>query len=352
MNQITRRRFIKTLCNVLLLACFPGGGRAGPGIDIAELKAGYAQRLKSIMAHGTLPYIDTESSCNSSKVDIESIAQHIQRLNIGLMALSADIGKGRFAKGVRFDRLSERLISRYPDRFLPVGNGGRPPFLTERSEAFFDAQNAAALDRRIVLFGEYEFRHYPSPRQDRRGELGRDVKIPIDGPVGHRLFRMSEKTNLPFQIHYEVENELLAPLESMLARYPGARVIWCHLAQVRYIERATLYTPAYLDRLIRRFPNLYFDTAFGDATSVYPPSGQRHARVWAASGGLKSEWRDLIVAHSSRFLSALDLGQDRLDKIGEHDKRHRNFLKQLPEDTRHQVAYRTAWRLLFGEEFA
>ncbi len=81
------------------------------------------------------------------------------------------------------------------------------------------------------------------------------------------------------------------------------------------------------------------------------PSKQKHARVWGAFG-IKSEWRDLIAAHPGRFLSALDLGQDRLDRIAEYDTNHRNFLKQLPTETQHRVAYRNAWLLLFGEEFA
>ncbi|MDO8595703.1 MAG: amidohydrolase family protein, partial [Sulfuricaulis sp.] len=213
-------------------------------------------------------------------------------------------------------------------------------------------QGAAARRKQMMLLGEFELRHYPSPRQVKRGEMDRDVRVPIDGPVGQRVFSLSEKMGLPFQIHYEVENELLAPLEKMLEQYPKARVIWCHLAQVRYIERASRYTPAYVDALIKRFPNLYFDTAFGDAASIYPVSNQRHARVWTAFGGLKDEWRDLIAAHPERFLSALDLGGDRLDRIVEYDQKHRDFLKRLPAATQHHVAYRSAWSLLFGEEFA
>jgi hypothetical protein len=41
-----------------------------------------------------------------------------------------------------------------------------------------------------------------------------------------------------------------------------------------------------------------------------------------------------------------------MDRIAEYDENHRNFLKHLPRETQHQVAYRTAWALLFGEEFA
>jgi hypothetical protein len=352
MSTLTRRHFIEALCAIPLLTCVPWIGIAKNLPDTSELKVGYAKRIKRILSAGNLPYIDIESSCNSSKVDIDAIAKHMDELNIGLMALSADIGKGQFNKGVRFDNLSERLTAGYPDRFIPVGNGGQPPALTEAPAQFLDAQEEAAHKKEIIIFGEYEFRHYPSPRQVKRGDMDRDVHVPIDGPTGHRVFSMSEKTGMLFQIHYEVEDELLAPLEKMLTQYPKAKVIWCHLAQIRYIERASRYTPEYVDGLIKRFPNLYFDTAFGNATSVYPLSNQRHARVWAIFGGLKSEWRDLIVAHPARFLSALDLGQDRLGRIDEYDSNHRNFLKQLPTETRHRVAYRNAWLLLFGEEFA
>lgn len=348
--MVTRRRFIGTLGALPFVAC-PPTATGQDGADFSRLKTGYAQRLKRILGTGALPYVDIESSCNSSQVDIDAIAQGMDRLNIGLMALSADVGPGQFRKGVRFDDLSNRLLAGYPDRFIPVGNGGQPPLVTETPEEFLDAQKAAAREKKIMLFGEFEFRHYPSPRQVKRGRTDRDVDIPIDGPAGHRLFRLGEETGLPFQIHYEVEDALLAPLEKMLGQYPKAKVIWCHLAQVRYIERASRYTPAYVDGLIRRFANLHFDTAFGGANSVYPLSNQKQARIWGGSG-VKPEWRDLIVAHPSRFLSALDLGQDRLERIVEFDANHRIFLKHLPAETQQRVAYRNAWLLLFGEEFA
>jgi len=332
------------------LALLPALAWAEP--DAAPLKAAYRERLKKMLAGGRLAYIDIESSCNSSHVDIGSVARSMDQLGIGLMALSADIGWGQFRSGVRYDNLSERLLASHPDRFIPVGNGGQPPTLTDAPYEFLDAQEAAARKRQILLLGEFEFRHYPSPRQVRRGELGRDVAVAIDGPVGHRVFGLSEALAMPFQLHYEIENDLLGPLEAMLARYPNAKVIWCHFAQIRYIERASRYTPAYVDGLMSRFPNLYFDTAFGDSSSVYPVNQQRHARVWATTGDLKPEWRDLIAAHPKRFLSALDLGGDRLDQIVAYDQKHRDFLRRLPAETQAHVAYRSAWSLLFGEEFA
>jgi predicted TIM-barrel fold metal-dependent hydrolase len=347
----TRRRLIQTFFALPIIACLPRFGNAQHVVDFLKLKDGYAQRLKKILARGELPYIDIESSCDATKVDIDSVAKSMDQLHIGLMALSADISRGQFKNGVRFDNLSERLLSAYPDRFIAVGNGGQGPTLTEAADEFFEAHELALSKKQILSLGEFEFRHYPSPRQVKRGDMDRDVHVPIHGSIGQRAFALSEKFGVPLQIHYEIEDELLGPLENMLERYPKAKVIWCHLAQIRYIERASRFTPAYVQTLIRRFPNLYFDTAFGDSRSVYPLSNQLHARVWANDGGLKAEWQDLFVAYPKRFLSALDLGGDRLDRIAEYDQKHRNFLNRLPIETRHQVAYRSAWSLLFDEEF-
>ncbi len=350
--MISRRAVIKACCVLPLFAMSARSDDAFTTPSFSSLKDGYLQRLKNILAKGELPYIDIESSCNSSKLDVTGLADAMDRLNIGLMALSADPTKKQYKNGIYFDGLHKRLISQYPSMFIPTGDGGQPPFLSEKTDEFLSAQKSWIENREIMLLGEYEFHHYPSPRQVERGELDRDVNIAIDSEIGHKLFSLSEKSGTAFQIHYEVEDELLSPLEKMLTQYPKAKVIWCHLAQVRYIERASLYAPAYVDSLLKRFPNLYFDTAFGNYISIYPLSKQRHARIWTSDGRIKDEWLDLIVAHQSRFLSALDLGGDRMEQIIGYDKKHREFLSCLPVDVRHKVAYKNAWKLLFDEEFA
>ena len=162
--MITRRRFMKTLSVVPLVACLPRIARGQDIPDFAQLAAVFAQRLIKILSTRDLLYVDIESSCHSNQVDIDSVVKSMDQFNIGLMALSADIGKGQFEKGIRFDKLSKKLLTSYPDRFIPVGNGGQPPALTEAPDEFLDAQEEAARKKKIVLFGEFEFRHYPSPR--------------------------------------------------------------------------------------------------------------------------------------------------------------------------------------------
>ena len=38
------------------------------------------------------------------------------------------------------------------------------------------------------------------------------------------------------------------------------------------------------------------------------------------------------------------------DRIQEYDQKHRYFLSCLPAEVRQQVAFGTAWRLMFGED--
>jgi hypothetical protein len=351
--MLNRRQWLRGIGSAPLSGLLPALAQEAP--DFGALKQGYAQRLKKLLAQGVVPYVDLESSCNSQRFDMDAFARDMDSLGIGLTAMSADIGRAQYAQGVRYDDLSERLLAHHPSHFIPVGNGGQGPCFLETPSEFLAAQEAAWAQGKILLLGEYEFRHYPSPRQVRRGgeeESERDVNIPINGPSGHQLFMLSEKTGMAFQIHYEIEDALLPALEQMLTRYPKARVIWCHLAQIRYIERAPQYGPAYVESLIKRFPNLHWDTAFGSPKSVYPVSGQRQARVWDGGDTLKSEWKDLLVAYPGRFVSALDLGADRMDKLQRYDAVQRNFLGQLPREVQHRIAYGNAWELLFGEAFS
>ena len=44
------------------------------------------------------------------------------------------------------------------------------------------------------LLGEFEFRHYPSPRQYKRKETYRDISISIDSDVAEKLFTFSENS--------------------------------------------------------------------------------------------------------------------------------------------------------------
>lgn len=313
--------------------------------DMVKLKQNWRTRIEAMRRLGKLPIIDIESSYRLDNFDIKSFAKQMDKHGIALIAFSVQTKRYGY-----WDEPARMLLYVDPWRYIPVTPSGVFPLWTEEPEKFLAQTKLSVLEASYPLMGEFEFRHYPSPREYKSGAMYRDVTVPINGKEGHILFAFAEKSGVPFQIHYEIEDKLLPPLEEMLKKYPEAKVIWCHLAQIRYQDRSSIYNPAYVQELIENFPNLYFDLAFGGPNSVYPGSGQHHARVWnQLTKRAKKEWIDLIADHPWRFLAALDLGSDRMDALPRYTSNLRKFLNQLPRDTREIVAYKAAWKLLFNE---
>lgn len=319
--------------------------------DLSALKVGWKKRIYAIKEDGKLPIIDIESSFNPGGMDAKTYAKDMDANGIALTAFSAQIDEKKFEKRgtLRHDG-ARRAVGIDPHRYIPTSTAGIYPAFTEAPEAFVDETIAMVEAENYPLMGEFEFRHYMSPRQYKRSETYRDVTVPINAEAGQKLFAFSNRSGISFQIHYEIEDVLLPPLEEMLAKYPNAKVIWCHLAQVRYASRAKTYGPQYLRHLIETYPNIYFDLAFGNADSIYPGSNEAHARVWNSGENGKSAWVKLISDYPYRFLAALDIGGDRVDAVGKNTKTLRDFINELPEKTREIVAYKAAWRLLFNED--
>lgn len=347
-----RRSFLGGTAATLTLALVPHTLYAAKParFDLATLRKGWETRLHAIAATGTVPIIDIESSYNPGKIDLASFAGQMDPLGVAQICMSPQIGKGGFEQGKLWIDGVQDAMAAFPDRFIPTSTAGIWPAWTEKPAAFLDIHFRRAIEDGYPLLGEFEFRHYMSPPEFKRGETYRDVHVPIDSEHGHRLFKFAEETGLAFEIHYEIEDKLLPPLEKMLATYPKAKVIWCHLAQIRYQSRSTIYGPDYLRKLLETHPGLYIDTAFGGPDSVYPDSREHHARVWDSNGHVRADWVAVIRDHPWRFLAAFDLGGDRMDEMEGKAKTVRRFLKDLPEDTARTVACRSAWKLLFGEE--
>lgn len=320
--------------------------------DIGALKKNWRTRILAMRERGVMPLVDIESSYNPNKLDARDFARIMDEAGVALLAFSPQVSDKEVKEGKLWSDHARRLVSVDPWRYIPTTTAGIYPAWTEKPKEFLDEQIRRAKEEAYPLLGEFEFRHYPSPRQIKRGETYRDVAIPINGPHGIRLFSFAQESGIPFQIHYEIEDALLAPLEEMLKAYPGARVIWCHLAQIRYQKRSALYSPEYVGILLKKYPNLYFDLAFGGPDSEYPGSGELHARVWEnALGRVKGDWVRVISENPWRFLSALDLGGDRMDGLPKNVKTLRLFLESLSPGVQEVVAYKAAWKLLFEEVF-
>lgn len=318
--------------------------------DLDYLKPVWNKRILAIRKEGKLPIIDIESSFNPGDVNAEDYAKAMDDNGIALTAFSPQIGKRKYKKkGVLWHEGARRAVAADPARYIPTSTAGIYPAFTDKPEACVAKTISKVEEDNYPLMGEFEFRHYMSPRQYKRNEIYRDVTVPIDSAAGQKLFEFSGRSGISFQIHYEVEDGLLPPLEKMLAKYPDAKVIWCHLGQVRYSTRSKIYGPEYIRSLIEKYPNIYFDLAFGSADSVDLGSDEHHATVWRSGNEVKSAWIQLIVDHPYRFLAALDIGGDRVDRVRKTTRSLRAFLSNLPKETQEIVAYKAAWKLLFNE---
>ncbi len=233
-DHMSRAYSFRTLATLLLLslAGLASGADLGPlptdgtahrnapvalPFDIAALKTNWRKRIEAIKAKGVFPIIDIESSFNSDRLNIRQLAQSMDESGVALIAYSHD------PRDKQWSDAAVQVVHVDPWRFIPTTNGGNYPAWTRAPEGFLAETKRHAVADRYPLIGEFEFRHYPSPRQLKRGEMHRDVNIPINGTLGHDLFSFAEKTGIPFQIHYEIEDTLLPALEEMLRNTPRRR---------------------------------------------------------------------------------------------------------------------------------
>ena len=321
-----------------------------PGISFAdansrqEMIESWRRRIQSILDKKSLPIIDMEATYVPGKTHIGKIVQWMDEVGVAQIA---------FAPAFSPDgQPSLDLQSKYPGYFIPTTNSGEFPRWPDDPLAFLEVVKGDLKTGNYFLMGEHEFRHYPSPEQVKAGRTDRDITIPLDGPAGQALFQLSEETGVAFQIHYEIEDRLLPVLEQMLTRYPKAKVIWCHLAMIRYPDRAKTYTPDYVSSLIERFPGLHFDLAMPPPQEVYGPSGVHDATLYK-DGHLDDRWKAVLEKYPDRFVAASDYRPPIEQMYTNNMQRQRNLiLAELNEEARHKIAFGNAWRLVTGESWS
>ncbi len=305
-----------------------------------EAIAAWRRRVRSILDRGRLPIIDLQATYVEGLTNVPRMIENMNGLDVAQIAFAP--------ANAQTGAPSLDLHRKYPEYFIPTTNSGEFPRWWRDPLAFLAVARKDVDSGMYLFMGEHEFRHYPSPEQVQARQTDRDITIDIAGSAGQALFALSAQFGVAFQIHYEIEDRLLAPLELMLDRYPKARVIWCHLAMIRYPERAKRYNSGYVSGLIERFPGLHFDLAVPPPDSIYSPSGARHSTLYS-NGQLDDDWKRLIEKYPERFLSSSDYRPPVADEYPSQITRQRKLiLEALSDPARHLVAYGNAWRLITG----
>jgi hypothetical protein len=341
-----------------------GEERERPAYDWPAMKAVWEQRVRDIRARGVTPIFDVESSYGVLLEDRAGWGRRLASLDGALE------GSGIAVVGFEPAWLGALPPARRPwgyaelfaanreaagrgfSWFLPVPPSGRVAAAPERARGkLFDE----VLRDGYPLMGEFYFLRYPNNRDALNPGPGTSARlsVPLDSPAAEEIFSFSQRHGVPFLIHYEVEDESLSRLERMLARYPGAKVIWSHLGRVRFPDRTQAYGPDLIRSMVKRFPNLYFDTSCITKTGRYPLSRALESVIWdERRRHLAPEWKALIEDSPWRFLSALDMSDPGLEPemLSRKAAEQREFLAELSPRTAQIVAYGAAWKLIFGED--
>ncbi len=366
---MNRRRFCAVaVALVVAWAGLPAAAEQAVAVkfDRATLEAKWRARIQSLLDRGMVPLIDLESTIrrDRSENDIAPALPVMDETGVALIAFdSAQAPRDGKRPGYRWGYFVHDLANAHPDRFILATNGGTNP---NWSRQYADEQSfVAELEREMrrgdyAIFGEIEFRHYKSDQQCREGRDERDVDIPIDGPLGHRVFRLARQTGKALVIHYEFEDRVLPALERMLAAYSDVRVVIAHFGQIRHPEREKGFGPDLVRGLLQRFANLHFDISVGPPNRRYQCTGQYDTVIWQSNpiGGqsdvLKPEYRAIYEQWSDRFVIGLDYDGSKpplAEWLPRRSAVLRLILRDLPPEVQHAIGWRNAWRLLTGRDW-
>jgi hypothetical protein len=332
----------------------------------AEFEDKWRVRIQSFLDKDVIPLIDLLSFLprkgsapvvrwTKSVMDEEGVAL------ISFAGYWAPKEPGSKSKGHRWDYFIHRVVNAEPDRFILTTNkGGNKNWWKQKSGRpwdYIEQLEQQVLGGDYPFIGQIEFRHYMSNAQCRAGKTHRDINIPLNGPSGHRVFKLSSVTGVPFSIHLEPEDSPLEALEEMLQAYPKAKVIVSHFGQIRHPDREQHFEPRLIERLLMSYPNLYFDLSNGKPGRKYKCDDQRviDTVIWGEDGrggqtdSLKPDYKKILIKFSDRFVAGFDYGPSNRQSAKFLKRRIENIrliLRDLPDEAKHNIGYRNAWYLL------
>ncbi len=330
----------------------------------AEIEHKWKARIQSLLDEDMVPLIDLLSFLprENSKPVIRWTKEIMDAEGVALISFAGYWApKESGGKGHRWDYFIHRVVNADPDRFILTTNkGGNKNWWNKksgRSWDYIDQLEEQVLSGNYPFIGQIEFRHYRSNAQCKAGKVDRDIDIPIDGPLGHRVFQLSAASGIPFSIHLEPENSALTALQKMLQSYPKAKVIVSHFGQVRHPQKESKFGPKLVEQMLTDYPNLYFDLSTGEPGRVYKCGDHRVLDTVIWEGGrwgsqtdsLKKEYRDIFIRFSNRFVAGFDYGpanRQSADYLKQRIENMRRILHDLPDEAKHNIGYRNAWHLL------
>ena len=308
-------------------------------IERSEQIKVFEKKIRETLKSGILPIIDVEYH-HGGKIEIERLVKKMDENGVALTWLGPNEKLG-----------SEESLSRnasYPDRFVPTTVHGDGKLWHGSDKGFLEKLAQDARSGKYFAMGEFEARHYPSNTNNR------DVHMPVDSEAMQAVFQLSSETGLPFLMHHEAEDELLPELERMLAKYPKAKVIWCHAGRNRNPDTWKIFRTADAVReLLKKYPNLYFDLVQSKPGSKYQGTGYVEGIMYDVSPwtvSLNTEWKKVFEEFPERFVIGSDINTGRFDDYARVMETFRTIVfKGLKKDVAEKLSFKNAWKLMSGE---
>lgn len=364
----TAKSILAVLVLSLLFPALPAKGAEAVRIKYGrqELEKLWRSRIQSFLDKGVIPLVDLESSLKARDGEkyLDDTIKAMDESGVAFIAFDAYQApkESKKQKGYRWGYYVHRIVNAHPDRFILATNGGTNKNWLRQKDSFVEQTVEHVRGGDYPIMGEFDFRHYLSQHQCRKGQTERDCDVPITSPNGHRIFSLSQATGVAFVIHLEPEDRPLSELEEMLAAYPQSKVIWAHFGQIRHPEKQSKYTPGLIRRLLTTYPNLYIDLATGAPGRRYKCNNNILDTViwqdglWGAQKNvLKPEYREILSEFSSRFVFGSDYGGGR-KPLPRYLKKKANtarlIMGELPEKAKHRISYQNAWFILTGQPWA
>lgn len=308
-------------------------------IEKGEQLMTFEKKIRAVLKSGILPIIDVEYH-HGGKVGIESLIKRMDENGVALTWLGQKEQLG--------SEESLRLNALYPDTFVPTTVHGDGKLWHGSDKGFLENLAKDVRSGKYFAMGEFEARHYPSSTNNR------DVHMPVDSEAMQVVFQLSSETGIPFLLHHEAEDELLPELEKMLAKYPKAKVIWCHVGRNRNPATWKKFRKAETVReFISKYPNLYFDFLASKPGHKYPKTGYVEGVMYDISllkVSLDSEWKKVIEEFPDRFVLGSDINTGRFDNYDRVMDTYRTIILQgVRKDVAEKIAFKNAWKLMSGE---
>lgn len=301
----------------------------------------FRERVQSLLAKGILPLIDVEYH-HGGKIESGRLIQRMDENGVALTWLGPNEKLG--------SEESIRMNEKFPDRFVPVAVHGDGPLWHKGDRGFLDQLARDVRSGKYFALGEFEARHYPSSTNNR------DVHMPVDSEPMQLVFQISEESGIPFLLHHEAEDALLPELERMLAKYPRAKVVWCHAGRNRNPATWKKCGNAEGIRdLLRKYPNLYFDLVQSKPGSRYRITGYVEGAMYQTGfsrASLVGEWKKVFEDFPERFVFGSDINTGRFDEYNQVMETFREVVfPGLRKEAAAKIAFQNAWKLMTGEEW-